>query len=108
MDTGRSGRAVHVYVGNEIGRTSCVRVWINDALLVARDVESSEPGLPAYPLRYANTRIDAPNMTVKVAESAGGLERTELVEIPPEVFLVVTVGVNDLRIDVHDREPPPP
>lgn len=102
---GTSGRLVHIYVGSESGRTSCVRVEIDGVPVVARDIESSAAGLPARPFRYSDTRLDATKMTVWVEESAGGKAKGETFDLPPEVYLIVTVTANDIRLEVSDREP---
>ena len=102
----RSGRPVHVYVGSEMGRTTCVRVELDDRLVLARTIESSASGLPADPFPYHDTRIDATSMEVSVEESIGGKKKTQRFELPPEVFVIVTITADDIRIEVADRAPP--
>lgn len=105
---GTSGRLVHVYVGSESGRTSCVRVEIDGTVIVARDIESAAPGLPAHPFEYAQTRLDATQMTVWVGESGGGKAKGESFQLPPEVYLTVIVTADDIRLEVSDRPPRAP
>lgn len=105
---GTSGRLVHVYVGSESGRTSCVRVEIDGIVIVARDIESAAPGLPAHPFEYAQTRLDAAQMTVWVEESGGGKAKGETFQLPPEVYLTVIVTASDIRLEVSDRPPRTP
>lgn len=89
-----------------MGRTTCVRVQLDERLVLARNIESSASGLPAYPFPYVDTRLDATSMEVSVEETVGGMTKTQRFELPPEVYVIVTITATDIRIEISDRAPP--